>query len=162
MCGSSGFQSDNTQSSTCSGCGFVFYINAAAAVSAIIECGECILLVTRARQPQKGKLDLPGGFVDHGETAEQALLRELHEELALPETQSQYLFSYPNHYPYKGFTYRTLDLFYLLSLETRPDLISADDISGYQWINSGNIPFENIAFESVTKALQQYLTIKRS
>lgn len=42
-----------------------------------------ILLIQRADDPYKGKWALPGGFVDQGETAEEAVLRELGEETAL-------------------------------------------------------------------------------
>ena len=40
-----------------------------------------VLVAVRARNPGKGLLDLPGGFVDPGESLEVALYRELQEEL---------------------------------------------------------------------------------
>ena len=72
----------------CSACGFVFYFNAASAVAAIIQKDNTILLTTRAREPEKGKLDLPGGFVDHNETAQEALQREIREELNIEITHN--------------------------------------------------------------------------
>lgn len=39
-----------------------------------------ILLITRGRNPFKGELGLPGGFVDYGEDPQIAVLRELKEE----------------------------------------------------------------------------------
>jgi 8-oxo-dGTP diphosphatase len=42
-----------------------------------------ILLITRAHQPSKGRLALPGGFVDYNEDPENAVLRELHEECGI-------------------------------------------------------------------------------
>ena len=42
-----------------------------------------LLVVTRNRDPAKGTWDLPGGFLDPGETYEQGLRRELREELNL-------------------------------------------------------------------------------
>jgi hypothetical protein len=46
----------------CNLCGFVYVHNVAAAVCAIIVCNQQILLVERAQQPSKGKLDFPGGL----------------------------------------------------------------------------------------------------
>ncbi|MBD3389792.1 NUDIX domain-containing protein [Candidatus Micrarchaeota archaeon] len=48
----------------------------------IIENGK-ILLIKRGREPDKGKWALPGGFVDRGETAEEACVREVEEETGL-------------------------------------------------------------------------------
>ena len=47
---------------------------------AIIEKNKSILLVKKSRGPYKGKLDLPGGRPEHGETIAQALIREVLEE----------------------------------------------------------------------------------
>lgn len=159
MCASSGFSSLGDKAHFCANCGFTLYLNAAAAVAAIIEHEDDILLVIRGKAPEKGKLDLPGGFVDHNETAEQALARELEEELGLTGHDAEYLFSCPNTYPYKGVTYRTLDLFYRMRLEQRPVLVSADDVAGFQWINRESIPLQDIAFASVRRALQQHFDI---
>ena len=46
-------------------CQFTVYKNAVAAVAAIIEWNDDeILMNRRGKEPGKGKLDLPGGFVD--------------------------------------------------------------------------------------------------
>ena len=49
-------------------------------VYAIIEKNKSILLVKKSRGPYKGKLDLPGGRPEHGETIAQTLIREVLEE----------------------------------------------------------------------------------
>ena len=53
------------------------------AVGAIAVCDKGLLLVRRGRAPSRGRWSLPGGRVEPGETAEQALLREVAEETGL-------------------------------------------------------------------------------
>src|SRR5208337_901997 len=83
-CGAEGIAVRADRSILCKQCGFHFYFNAAAAVAGLIEDDKGRLLMTvRAHDPAKGALDLPGGFVDFDETAEDALKREVKEELSL-------------------------------------------------------------------------------
>ncbi|MEO1616386.1 MAG: NUDIX domain-containing protein, partial [Planctomycetota bacterium] len=57
----------------CGKCGFSHYFGPVAAVGGlIVNDADELLLVRRARDPGKGKWGLPGGFVDRGETIEQA------------------------------------------------------------------------------------------
>ncbi len=65
------------------GCGFHFFQNVATAVMVAFCWQDEVLVAVRARNPGKGLLDLPGGFVDPGESLEAALVRELQEELGL-------------------------------------------------------------------------------
>jgi 8-oxo-dGTP diphosphatase len=53
------------------------------AVSAAIFRDGRVLIVRRARPPAHGLYTLPGGGVELGETLEQAVIREIHEETAL-------------------------------------------------------------------------------
>ena len=48
----------------------------------VIKQGR-ILLITRKNEPYKGKHALPGGFVEYGETVEEACIREVEEETGL-------------------------------------------------------------------------------
>ena len=104
-CGSHNFAINGVRSRHCSKCGLTYYANASASTAAIItnSKGE-ILLTTRAFEPAKDKLDLPGGFVDMNETAEEALIRELKEELNIEVTNPIYLFSLPNEYNFSDIT----------------------------------------------------------
>jgi len=159
-CGAEAFQLLNAKQFKCDSCGFVYFQNVAAAAGAIIEAEEKILLVKRAKEPSKGLLDLPGGFVDPGEPLEEALVRELKEELGLQlEAQdcNHYFYSSVNEYPYKGILYHSLDLFFLIRLAQPPVIEPADDVGAYLWVEPGEVPFEAMAFRSVRDALRCYV-----
>jgi NAD+ diphosphatase len=96
----------------CRRCGFEYFHNVATAAGVIIGNLGDIVLVERARAPRKGKLGLPGGFVDPGERAEDAALRECREEIGWAPPELNFLGSYPNSYEYGGIAYNTCDLFF--------------------------------------------------
>jgi 8-oxo-dGTP pyrophosphatase MutT (NUDIX family) len=128
-------------------------------VCAVIVCKGELLLVERAQHPCKGKLDFPGGFVDYNESNEQALKRELFEELQLPIDDMQYLFSYPNRYLYKDVLYSTLDNFFEITLQSKPNLVlQQEEVSRYLWIDVSNVDSEQLAFASGQHALAEYLS----
>ena len=114
MCGSKHFMINNEKSRKCDNCGFTYYANPCSATAAFIINGNNELLVTkRGKEPAKGTLDLPGGFVDMDETAEEGMAREIKEETGIEVKEFTYLFSIPNIYRYSGIDIHTLDMFFL-------------------------------------------------
>lgn len=64
----------------CPACGLHDWRNPAPAAGCAVLRGGRVLLSRRARAPKKGQWDLIGGFVEAGETPEQAIRREVLEE----------------------------------------------------------------------------------
>ncbi|MDR1443450.1 MAG: NUDIX domain-containing protein [Treponema sp.] len=165
-CASPEIQFDGSHRFFCPACGFVYYHNTAAATGCVIRTGQGILLLIRGEEPAKGKLDLPGGFVDPGEGALEGLRRELREEIGWvpPEQGTNFtLFaSFPNVYPYKNITYNTCDMFFALDAPglTERDLrLEAGEIGGFRFVEGRDIRMEDLAFESTRRALNAYLEI---
>ena len=159
----------------CSSCGLNVYNNNAAAVGLIItfikENKEHILLVKRGREPRKGFLAVPGGFIDPGESAEQAAYRECKEETGLEAKNLHYITSAPNVYTFKGIDYTTCDLFFhatvtndLQSLQTLLHPAEKDEITGYDLYpieTEEDIDTIPLAFHSAKVALMAYKKSKK-
>ena len=132
LCGSHHFTVNGEKSRKCENCGFEFFMNPAAATVAFILNSKGELLVEkRKREPAKGMYDLPGGFADMRETAEQGVRREVLEETGLTVNHVQYMFSLPNIYRYSGVDIPTLDLFFRCEVEDDTCLVPADDPTDY-------------------------------
>lgn len=130
------------------------YVNPAAAVAVFVlnKRGE-LLVCERARDPHSGTLDLPGGFVDDQETAEEAVHRELNEELQLDAGKPVYLFSLPNKYLYSGWTLPTLDMFYLVHTIGNEQLVAADDVASCFYVSPEKLDPEGFGLSSIRKAV---------
>ncbi len=148
-CGIDAFNEDTVKSVMCHKCGFRIFLNAGAAVIAIIrnEKNE-ILLTERKHDPYAGMLDFPGGFVDYEENAEEALAREIKEELNLEIFNIEYFLSIPNIYEYEGILYHTLDLAFTCTVKDFSNIKTDDDVSGYKFISIENIFIEDVGLRS--------------
>jgi len=163
LCSSEQFHFRQDNSFLCRDCGFEFFINASAAVAALIEDSRGRLLLTRrAREPMKGKLDLPGGFVDIGESAEQALERELKEELNLVVEEKTFFVSQPNTYLYGGLTYFTLDLAYICKVSSFKAMEVDEEIDSFEFVPPDIIDFDEIGLTSIRKIVSLYLASKNT
>ena len=164
-CGSSDFEIHNALSRHCSNCGFTYYQNPRASTAAFIlnKKGE-LLVAKRGKEPAKGTLDLPGGFVDNEETAEQGMVREILEEtgLKINVDSVEYLFSIPNIYRYSGMDIHTLDLFFRCYVDEKSVVIkAADDAAELAWVPLNKVYVERFGLRSIRQAVHRFLVEKR-
>ena len=154
-CGSSGFTKESEKSLKCNSCGFRYFINMNAAVAAIIrnEKNE-VLFTIRKHDPASGMLDLPGGFVDLGEIAEDALVREVYEELNLQISEMLFYGTFSNKYLFEGVEYQTLDMVFSCLVQTFHNLKAADDVSGYVFRDPNSVLPEEIGLASIRKIVE--------
>jgi NADH pyrophosphatase NudC (nudix superfamily) len=71
---------DNRDRLACTACNAVHYQNPKVLVVAMISRGSQVLLCRRAHAPSAGLWNAPSGFMEEGETLEQAAARETFEE----------------------------------------------------------------------------------
>lgn len=136
----------------CSSCGQVFYNNPRPSASAVIvNDKQEVLLATRDIEPHKGRQDLPGGFVEVGETYEAAIIRELTEELGLHVDDyepPEYLASMPDIYPWKREDLPTLVVGFLIRLKSGITPQAHDDVASVVFTPLGSLTQADIAWKA--------------
>lgn len=140
----------------CRSCGYVFFHNMAAAVAGIVEVGDKIVLIQRGHEPRKGFYVLPGGFVDYRESLEEALVRELREELSVDVTDVRYFGSLPNTYEYEGVSYFTADAFFLCKPVDIKQMKISEENTDVLLVDPGKIDPGIIAFEPMKTMIERY------
>ncbi|MBC7388861.1 MAG: NUDIX hydrolase [Opitutaceae bacterium] len=98
-----------------------------------------VLLIERGNSPFKGYWAFPGGFVEEGESCEQAVLRELEEETGLVHSELLQIgtFSDPSRDP-RGWIVTVAFAAWVRMEETRP--IAGDDAKNVKWFSLNEIP----------------------
>lgn len=122
------------------------YRNPTPTVDAILQKGSGVLMIRRKKDPFKGKLALPGGFVNEGETAEDAVRREVREEASLEVEPIDILgvYSDPGRDPRK----HTLSIaFVCITLSDGEK--AGDDAASLEWIELSDVEKlkDEIAFD---------------
>ncbi len=149
-CKSDSLQFSDNKVWKCQDCHFVLYHNVAGATAVLLYKEKSILFTVRNENPQKGMLDLPGGFIDPNESVEEGIQRELEEELSIQiaPRKLEYVGSQPNVYLYKDIPYNTIDLYFTYPLTAEELSYNQDEIQELIWIPVSDIPLEKLAFES--------------
>ncbi|AEH45184.1 NUDIX hydrolase [Thermodesulfatator indicus DSM 15286] len=128
---------------TCPKCGetIEIYKNPFPTVDIIIEVEEKIVLIKRKNPPLGWAL--PGGFVDYGESLEEAAIREAREETGLEvELVCQfYTYSAPGRDP----RFHTITTVYIAKARGEPE--GADDAALARLFSLDEIPFNELVFD---------------
>lgn len=158
VCGSHSFRVNNFKSKKCASCGFTYYANPSSATAAfILRSDGCLLVARRGKEPARGTLDLPGGFVDMDESAEQGMRREIQEETGLMVGDLHYLFSIPNRYVYSDMVIHTLDMFYSTQVPQEAQPHAADDAAELFWVPLSQLQPSLFGLNSIRQAVEKFL-----
>jgi ADP-ribose pyrophosphatase YjhB (NUDIX family) len=113
------------------------WINPALGTCAYIIKDGKVLFGVRSFDPGKGKLDVPGGFVEVGESAEQAAIREAKEEFGIDITLKSCFGTYPSTYDGRP----ALNIVFIADMTDQP-ITPLDDMSGGEpvWYDIENLP----------------------
>lgn len=157
-CGSQYFPATGSRSFKCEDCSFNYFVNSSAAVAVLLFNANGELLFTRrAVNPHIGKLDLPGGFIDPMETAEQAAIREIKEELGIQIHSLRYFCSFPNEYIFSRYSVFTLDLAFLAKTESLHNMTAMDDISSFEFHKPQDVDLKELPSISMKNILKELI-----
>ena len=141
----------------CAVCGFAYYFNPAVSAAGILLRGDGQgLFIRRGHEPGLGRLAFVGGFVDAGETPEDALRREVREEVGVDLDAISYLGSQPNTYAYRGITYHVVDCIYVAQLAEGAAPRAIDGVEAIEWHDPLALDPARLAFASMTWALAAF------
>lgn len=143
-------EGDNRRRLVCLDCGFIHYINPrpVAGTIPVNEAGQ-VLLVRRAIEPRIGTWVFPGGYMDIGESAEEAAIRETLEEAHLVVDDLSLVGVYTRVGPgvvvivYAGVA--------------RSEAEAGHETSEVRWFHRHEIPWEELSFDSTTAALRDWV-----
>lgn len=134
----------------CRDCGFVFYLDPKLAAIAIVPLDGGVVLGRRGIDPAYGLWVAPGGFVDVGERVEEAVVREVREEVLLQVQVTRLLnvYSYP----------RRTTVIVGYEVEVLGGIPGpGDETLEVRIFPLDEIPWDQIAFASTADALRDYL-----
>jgi ADP-ribose pyrophosphatase YjhB (NUDIX family) len=134
-----------SRGASCPTCGRSWYRSSSPAVGAAIVDGQQALVTVRGIEPEKGKIDVPGGFVEVGEHPRDALAREAQEELGVEVVVEERPMLLAVH------TYGP-DGEYVLAIGFRVRIVSgepnpADDVAEIRWVSADEVDDLDFAWE---------------
>jgi ADP-ribose pyrophosphatase YjhB (NUDIX family) len=141
---------DHLPRHVCTACGHIHYRNPRLVVGCVPEHERRILLCRRAIEPRRGYWTVPAGFMENGETLQQAAARESYEEAVADVTIGS-----------------LLAIVHVLHAEQvhvffRAQLAAARYAAGPESLEvalvaPADIPWADLAFRSTDFALRRYL-----
>ena len=142
----------------CAQCGTIAYSNPQVLVNTIVASGDRVLLCRRAGPPAAGRWALPGGFMESGETLEEAAARETCEEtgvrLDAGELRLHAVVSLPQISEiYVGF---------LATVAEHTDLLCGSECTEVRFFSEADVPWTDLSYPDIGVYLHIYFRERRS
>ena len=134
----------------CSNCDFIFYLDPKLVVLALVPMNGGLVLVRQAKAGRRDLWILPGGYVDLGETPEEATAREVQEEICLSVRVSRLLNAYSSPGEQK------VVLAYLTEYISG-ELAPGDETLEARVFSPEEIPWDLLGFQTTQQAIRDYL-----
>ena len=144
---------DDKDRRICSHCSFIDYVNPKIVAGSVVESSDGrILLCKRAIQPRKGFWTLPAGFMELGESVEEAAAREAMEEACAKIEIQQLLAAYS--------VPRIGQVQMMFTARLKSDIAVGPESEAVDLFEWKDIPWAELAFPTVVWALTHYAKIR--
>ncbi|MCC7356780.1 MAG: NUDIX hydrolase [Candidatus Doudnabacteria bacterium] len=147
------YDKTDTEMFICSKCKHIVYLNSKPTASTLIIDDDRILLGKRRNEPEKGKWDVIGGFLEYGEHPEDGAKREAKEETGLNVKIEKFLGIFMDEYGPDKIS--ILNVGYIVTIADG-EPVAGDDIEELQWFNYNELPTD-IAFKNGREMLKAWI-----
>ncbi|MFQ5928450.1 MAG: NUDIX domain-containing protein [Candidatus Methylomirabilales bacterium] len=134
----------------CQACGFILYRNPKVVAGVIPSQDGRVLLLRRMIEPARGKWTFPAGFVELGESVEEAAIRETREEVSVEISELSLL----NVYSYRESPVVTV---VYLSRIVGGNPQAGEEAEEVAFFTPEALPWEDLAFWSTRDALKDWV-----
>lgn len=136
---------DDRQREVCPACGHVHYRDPRVLVGVFLHCRQKLLWIKRGTEPNKGRWTFPAGFLEQGESLQEAAARELQEETCIQKSADDLV-------PFSLLSLPQIDQVYV-SFHCRCDSEIAAQITAeveqWGWFSEEDAPWAELAFPGV-------------
>jgi len=136
----------------CRSCSFIFYLDPKVVAGTLFAIDRRLVLLRRGVEPGMGKWVFPGGYVDRGESVQEAAIRETKEESCVDVRLHSLLgvYSYP----------RSPNVIVVYAAEAVGGALQVGDESiEARTFETAEIPWQELAFSSTRDALKDYIRL---
>lgn len=139
----------------CENCKTIHYQNPNVVVGCLPIWQDQVMLCRRAIEPRRNYWNLPGGYLENGETVEEGAIREVWEEagIKVKVISLHAVFSIPK-----------INQIYMHFLAEMPNLIYAAGVESMEvkMFEEADVPWKEIAFSSSTFSLEKYFLDRKN
>jgi mutator protein MutT len=146
---------DHRHRKVCAECGFVNFLGPKLVAGCLVIDSGKVLLLRRGIDPQLGRWTFPGGYVDLGETPEQAAIRETREEVGMQVHLGKVsgVYSNPDH-P------QSVIVVYMAKPASGQQPGVSHEATEVRYFGPDEIPWEEIAFRTTRDALTDWSALQ--